>query len=151
MMARRHHRRAHRQRLRDLRGAQPAQSWYHRIGRFASDFPSRACLPQKKQREFGGNQNDPSHLCNLVCADDFKVRPTECDLWKKCYLQTSGKMKVWLKQGKLCECRFTPLLPLPLNKTPTYTYPPASVWTLLFLLATQFFFVTNPDRSIPLG
>jgi len=37
-------RRAHRQRLRDIRAVQPAWYWYHVIGCFASDFPGRACL-----------------------------------------------------------------------------------------------------------
>ena len=57
--------------------------------------------------------------------------------------------KVWLKQGKRarklliitimsnqllhakfmqCECRLPPLLPLPLNRTPTYIYPPTPFW-----------------------
>ena len=39
LMARRRQRRAHRQRLRDPRGAQPARSWYHGIGRVTSEFP----------------------------------------------------------------------------------------------------------------
>jgi len=34
-----------------------------------------------------------------------------------------------------CECRLPPLLSLPLNRIPTYTYPrpPAPFWTLFFL------------------
>jgi len=39
-----------------------------------------------------------------------------------------------------CECRLLPLLPMPLNRTLTYTYPPAPFWTLLFLLASQLEF-----------
>ena len=45
------------------------------------------------------------------------------------------------------ECHLPPLLPLPLNRTPTYTYPPTPFWTLLLLLASQLHLFTNPTRS----
>ena len=48
-----------------------------------------------------------------------------------------------------CDCRLFPLLLLPLNRTPAYTYPPTPFWTLPFLLASQFLLPTMPARSTP--
>jgi len=80
------------------------------------------------------------------------ISPEPINSWEKCHFcnfrkkkkhdssKERGKGSCWMSmivsnqylhdKFILCECRLAPLLPLPLNRTPMYAYPPTPLWTL---------------------